>query len=238
MKYKVLVIDLDDTLLRDDLTISEITKKALLSAQERGVIVVITTGRPLYACMHIAKEICLDKYKGYILAFNGAKIYSITNNKVLQAITIPKEIIHELYKLSKKYGVYIHTYLDNKIITAENNKYTEIERNLTGMNVVEVNDFIKYVDRDVIKAILLQEPKYLQSVAGEIKKEISQNVNITFSKPFFLECMNSIVDKAFGLTELLKILHYSSNEVVAVGDSHNDISMIKIAGLGVAMGNS
>ena len=101
MKYTMLVLDLDDTLLKDDLTISTNTKRVLLSIQEKGVIVVIASGRPTYACIPIAKEIQLDKYGGFIIAFNGAEISSGDGSNILQSITIPKTTVHKLYEISK-----------------------------------------------------------------------------------------------------------------------------------------
>jgi HAD-superfamily hydrolase, subfamily IIB len=238
MKYTMLVLDLDDTLLKDDLTISTNTKRVLLSIQEKGVIVVIASGRPTYACIPIAKEIQLDKYGGFIIAFNGAEISSGDGSNILQSITIPKTTVHKLYEISKQYNVYMHTYLDNKIITPLNNPYTQIESTLTGFDIVETNNFLQYVSKEVVKVILLQDPNYLRAVFDNIKVAMSNSINMAFSKPFFLECMNDKADKAYGLNCLTQILQSSMENVIAVGDSYNDIPMIKQAGLGIAMENA
>ena len=121
------------------------TKRVLLSIQEKGVIVVIASGRPTYACIPIAKE---------------------------------------------------------------------------------------------IKVILLQDPDYLRAVFDNIRVAMSNSINMAFSKPFFLECMNDKADKAYGLNCLTQILQSSMENVIAVGDSYNDIPMIKQAGLGIAMENA
>ena len=223
MKYTMLVLDLDDTLLKDDLTISTNTKRVLLSIQEKGVIVVIASGRPTYACIPIAKEIQLDKYGGFIIAFNGAEISSGDGSNILQSITIPKTTVHKLYEISKQYNVYMHTYLDNKIITPLNNPYTQIESTLTGFDIVETNNFLQYVNKEVVKVILLQDPNYLRSVFDNIKVAMSNSINMAFSKPFFLECMNDKADKAYGLNCLTQILHSSMENVIAVGDGIVDI---------------
>ena len=214
MKYTMRVLDLYDTLLKDDLTISTNTKRVLLSIQEKGVIVVIASGRPTYACIPIAKEIQLDKYGGFIIAFNGAEISSGDGSNILQSITIPKTI------------------------TPLNNPYTQIESTLTGFDIVETNNFLQYVNKEVVKVILLQDPNYLRSVFDNIKVAMSNSINMAFSKPFFLECMNDKADKAYGLNCLTQILHSSMENVIAVGDSYNDIPMIKQAGLGIAMENA
>lgn len=74
MTYKMIVLDLDDTLLRDDHTISPRTKEALMTAQEQGVKVVLASGRPTFGMRNVAKELRLEEYGSFILSFNGAKI--------------------------------------------------------------------------------------------------------------------------------------------------------------------
>ena len=238
MSYKMLVLDLDDTLLRDDLTISSKTREAILAAQSYGATVVIATGRPTYACISIAKEIGLDKYGGFVISFNGAVITNVATGHVLREVNITKENVYALYQLSQELGSHILTYMNNKIITPKNNEYIEIEKKLTSMPIVEVEDFVSFIDRNVPKAILLQEPTYLKWVAEQIRPRIPSGLNMTFSKPFFLEFMNENVDKALSVSLLADYLGIDLSSVIAVGDGYNDISMIKCAGLGVAMGNS
>jgi len=237
MKYKMIVLDLDDTLLRDDLTISSYTRASILSAQMYGTKVVIATGRPTCACMSIAKEIGLEKYGGYIISFNGAVITEARTGKKLRQVSITKEKVHELYALSKQHNSYIQTYDDFNIITPENNEYTKIEQKLTGMNIEEVNDFVSRIDSDVIKVILLQEPSILKTISDKLKPIIPQDLNMTFSKPFFLEFTNKEVDKAVSVKYLANYLNIDMKSTIAIGDSYNDISMVKQAGLGVAMSN-
>lgn len=233
----MIVLDLDDTLLRNDLTISSNTRASILSAQTYGTKVVIATGRPTCACWSIAREIGLEKYGGYIISFNGAVITEAKTGKKLSQISITKEDVHELYKLSKRYNSYIQTYDDNNIITPKNNSYTKIEQKLTGMNIEEVKDFVSRINCDVIKVILLQEPSILKLISEKIKPHIPQSLNMTFSKPFFLEFINSKVDKAISVNYLANYLNINMKSVIAIGDSYNDISMVKQAGLGVAMAN-
>jgi len=237
MKYRMIVLDLDDTLLRDDLSISPYTRASILSAQMYGTKVVIATGRPTCACQSIAKEIGLEKYGGYIISYNGAVITEARTGRKLRQVTITKEEVHELYKLSKQNNAYIQTYDDYNIITPENNEYTKIEQKLTGMNIEEVKDFVSRINSDVIKVIVLQEPSLLKIISEKIKPFIPQGLNMTISKPFFLEFTNSKVDKAVSINYLANHLNIGMKSIIAIGDSYNDISMVKQAGLGVAMGN-
>ena len=81
MTYKMIVLDLDDTLLRDDHTISPRTKEALMTAQEQGVKVVLASGRPTFGMRNVAKELRLEEYGSFILSFNGAKIINCKTNE-------------------------------------------------------------------------------------------------------------------------------------------------------------
>ena len=117
MNYKMIVLDMDDTLLRDDHTISEHTKKALMAAQEMGVKVVLASGRPTYAMIDVAKELKLDDYGSYILSFNGAKIINADTKEELFSSTLSPETVHHLYDISQRENVGIQTYIGDSIIT-------------------------------------------------------------------------------------------------------------------------
>lgn len=234
----MLVLDLDDTLLRDDLTISRKTKKAIDEVQKCGVNVVIATGRPTFATIQIAKEIGLHKYGGYIISYNGAVITKASTGKVMRQINISKENVQLLYKLSNQENANIVTYDKESIITPCTCEYIEIEKKLTGMNVIETNSFMESIPNELIKVMLLQEPSKLKTVAQNIKERIPDDLHMTFSKPFFLEFMNHQVDKSKSIEYLTKVLNINMDSVVAVGDSFNDMTMIQQAGLGVAMGNA
>lgn len=101
MTYKMIVLDLDDTLLRDDHTISPRTKEALMTAQEQGVKVVLASGRPTFGMRNVAKELRLEEYGSFILSFNGAKIINCKTNEEIFSSTLSPEIVHNLFEISK-----------------------------------------------------------------------------------------------------------------------------------------
>ncbi|BDU51618.1 Cof-type HAD-IIB family hydrolase [Haliovirga abyssi] len=238
MKYKMLVMDMDDTLLRKDHTISERTKKAIKETQEKGVKVVLASGRPDFAMKDYAKELELDKYKSYILSFNGARIIDCHKDEIIFEQSLKKEVAHELYEISKKENMFIHTYLSDDIITEQNNEYTEIEANITGMKIKTITDFKKSIKGNVIKVLMLEDPTYLKKVSEKLHPKLSDKLNMTISKPYFLEFMDKGIDKGETLKKLANKLNINIDEIIAVGDSFNDSTMIKTAGLGVAMGNA
>lgn len=238
MTYKMIVLDLDDTLLRDDLTISPRTRQSLMEAQEAGVKVVLASGRPTSAMLAIAEELRLKDYGSFILSFNGAKITNCQTGEDWFSSTLPIETVHHLYEISRRENVWIHTYVGDTIVTEEGNPYTDIEGDLTKLEVKVVDSFTNAVTEPVVKVLMLQEPSILVKLEEKLQQEFAGSLSIMRSKPFFLEFMEAGITKGTSLNHLIQQLGISGDEVIAIGDSHNDLSMIEFAGLGVAMGNA
>ncbi|CRK80280.1 Cof-type HAD-IIB family hydrolase [Neobacillus massiliamazoniensis] len=238
MTYKMIVLDLDDTLLRDDLTISPRTKQSLMEAQEAGVKVVLASGRPTSAMLPIAEELHLKEYGSFILSFNGGKIINCQTGDEWFSSTLPKEIVHQLYEISRRENVWIHTYVGETIVTEEPNQYTDIEGELTKLQIKVVDSFVDAVRDPVVKVLMLKEPEILAKVEKKLQKEFAGSLSIMRSKPFFLEFTESGVTKGTSLNSLIQQLGIIRDEVIAIGDGNNDLSMIQFAGLGVAMGNA
>ncbi|WP_064092790.1 Cof-type HAD-IIB family hydrolase [Rossellomorea aquimaris] len=238
MSYKMIVLDLDDTLLRDDQTISDRTKDALLQAQEAGVKVVLASGRPTYGMRWVAKELKLDHYGSYILSFNGSKIIDCKTNEEKYSRTLSAETAHRLYDLSKREGVGILTYAEDAILVEEENEFATIESELTGLPVQVVSNFKEAVTKPVVKALMLKEAERLVDVEKKLQTELEGELSVMRSKPFFLEFTQLGVTKGASLDYLITPMGITSDEVIAIGDSYNDLAMIEYAGLGVAMGNA
>ncbi|MBO9130135.1 Cof-type HAD-IIB family hydrolase [Bacillus sp. 165] len=238
MTYKMIVLDLDDTLLRDDHTISPRTKQALMDAQRLGVKVVLASGRPTFAMHALAEELYLAEYGSFILSFNGAKIINCKTKEELFSSTLPPETVHRLYDISRQEGVWIHTYMDDVIVTETDNAFTKIESEITGLPIAEVNSFVQAVTESVVKVLMVEEPERLAQVEEKLQQELADEMNVIRSKPFFLEFTEAGVTKGTSLNLLIQTLGITREEVIAVGDSYNDLAMIEFAGLGVAMGNA
>nr|HPH64060.1 HAD-IIB family hydrolase [Paludibacteraceae bacterium] len=101
-----------------------------------------------------------------------------------------------------------------------------------------VDDFVETVTEPVTKCLMVGDGDYMAKVEKEMNDMFGDRLNVYRSEPFFLEIMPQHVDKAFSLSKLLEHLGLTKEEMVACGDGFNDLSMIKYAGLGVAMGNA
>lgn len=236
MKYKMLVVDMDDTLLTDDHKISIENREMLLKAQEMGVYVVLASGRPTSAMIDYAKELRCDENNSYIISYNGSTIVNLKDNSVLFENALTKEQIHELYDFSQENSTHIITYLDGKIISESRSEYIDVEKNITGLELDIVPSFKDRVTTSAVKCILLEEPSYLKKMEQKLK-EAMPDLSICMSKPIFLEAAPSGVHKGASLQILAERLNIHQSEIIAVGNAGNDLSMVQYAGLGVWVDN-
>ena len=234
MKYKMLVLDLDDTLLTDDHTISNENAAMLSKAQELGVFIILASGRPTPAMTAFAKELHLDN--SYMISYNGAVITDLKEDKVIFEQTLTQEQIHELYDYSLKSKTHIITYVNGKIVSETDSEYIEIEKNITGLEHNKVLSFKDEVQSSAVKCILLEEPSYLKEVEKDLKLAMP-HLSVSMSKPFFLEVAQNGIDKGASIKFLAEKLNILQSEIIAVGNAGNDLSMIEYAGLGVWVDN-
>jgi Cof subfamily protein (haloacid dehalogenase superfamily) len=238
MEYKMIVLDLDDTLLRDNHTISDRTKGALMEAQEKGVKVVLASGRPTFGMLPIADELALAQYGSFILSFNGGKIINYKSKEEMFSSTLSLPQVQKLYELSQREGVDIHTYVGDEIIAENENPYTTIESQLTKLPIKLVSDFVEGVKEEVVKVLMVGAPDKMKAVEAKLQVELADEFSVMRSKPYFLEFTEKGVTKGTSLNQLIQKLGIKREEVIAMGDSYNDQAMIEFAGLGVAMGNA
>ncbi|MDI5886346.1 MULTISPECIES: Cof-type HAD-IIB family hydrolase [Flavobacterium] len=234
MKYKMLVLDMDDTLLTDDHKISNENREMLFKAQELGVYVILASGRPTPAMTAYAKELQLDN--SYMISYNGAVITDLKEDKVIFEQTLTQEQIHELYDYSLKSNTHIITYVDGKIVSETDSEYIEIEKNITGLEHNKVVSFKDEVQSSAVKCILLEEPSYLKEVEKDLKA-VMPHLSVSMSKPFFLEVAQNGIDKGASIKFLAEKLNILQSEIIAVGNAGNDLTMIEYAGLGIWVDN-
>ncbi len=234
--YKMLVLDLDDTLLRDDYSISDRNKKLLFEAQNLGVKVVLASGRPTPAMLQFSEQLRLDHYDSFMISFNGAVVTSMKNNEILFETSLTKKEVHSLYDFSVDNNVHIITYSNKGVISETESEYIDVEIKLTGMHHHKVPSFKSEILGNAVKCIMLEHPDYLKQVETKLKAERT-DLSVSRSKPFFLEVMPHGIDKAASIDFLAKKLGIEQHEVIAVGNAGNDLSMIQYAGLGIWVDN-
>lgn len=240
MDYKLLVLDLDGTLTNSKKEITPPTLEALIDIQEKGVKVVLASGRPVYGILPLAEKLHLADYGSYILGFNGGRIIDCKTKEAVYNQTLPGNLIMTLFHIVNKYpGLDILTYTDNSILSGiKPNKYTELESRINHMPVIEMVDFTINAPETPNKFLVTGEPEIIARCKDELKNYYHTQLSIYCSDPFFLEIMPKNIDKGNSLIRLLESTGISAEEMICCGDGYNDITMIELAGLGVAMENA
>lgn len=239
MSYKMIVLDLDGTLTNSKKEITAHTKATLQKAQEQGVKVVLASGRPINGVLPIAKELELEKYGSYVLAFNGGQIVNCKTGEMIFQRTLPAEMIPQLIQFARENKVDFLTYKSEKILTNNpNSPYGKIESSINKMPLIYVENPIETITFPIPKMLMLGEGEYMAKVEPKIQEKTHGLLSIFRSEPFFLEIMPKGIDKAASLERLLEHTGIAREEMIACGDGFNDLSMIRFAGLGVAMENA
>lgn len=239
MSYKIIALDLDGTLTNSEKIITEKTKQALMDCQEKGVKVVLASGRPTAGIVKLAKELELDRFGGFVLAFNGARIIDFKTREVIYNEILPANRISEIYESALALDVGIVTYTEDEIILGNGvDEYNELEAKVNGIPAREVDDFSEFFNFPLNKCLFTGEPEKIARGERVLKKRFREYLNIYRSEPYFLEIMPPDVDKAYSLGKLLEYLGLKKEQMICCGDGYNDLSMIKMAGLGVAMENA
>ena len=240
MKYKLLVLDVDGTLLNDAKEISKRTLAALLKVQQMGVRIVLASGRPTYGLMPLAKSLELGNYGGYILSYNGCQIINAQNGEILFERRINPEMLPYLEKKARKNNFALFTYHDDTIITdTPENEHIQNEARLNNLKVIKEEEFSVAIDFAPCKCMLVSDDEEaLVSLEGHWKRRLNGALDVFRSEPYFLEVVPCAIDKANTLGALLEELDVKREEVIAIGDGVCDVTMIQLAGLGVAMGHS
>lgn len=240
MKYKLLVLDVDGTLLNDAKEITKRTLSALLKIQQMGVRVVLASGRPSYGLMKVAKTLELGNYGGFILSYNGCQIINAQNGEILFERRINPEMLPYLEKKARKNGFALFTYHDNLILTNNSDdEHVLDEAELNDLVVIEEEEFSTAIDFAPCKCMLVSDDEAaLVALEEHWKKRLSGVLDVFRSEPFFLEVVPCSVDKANTLGALLEHLGVKREEVMAIGDGTCDVAMLQLAGMGVAMGQA
>ena len=239
MKYKMLVLDLDGTLTNNYKEITPRTKEALMQAQAKGVRVVLASGRPTYGITPIANELMLTNYGGFILAFNGGKIIDYSTRETVFEQTIDQPEVEALHNASQKADLAILTYQEHGIVTTQKeNNYVEHEAFINKLPVTQYDNFVEDLQYPINKCLIVGDPTPLHELELQLSKDLFGQVEVYRSAGFFLECVPPGVDKAKSLERLLAMVNIDKDDVIAVGDGFNDLSMIEYAGLGIAMDNA
>ena len=260
--YKLFAIDLDGTLLNSYGEVSNENKQAIKRAINKGVEIVLSSGRIGNSVESIANELGANNY---YISGNGSMLYNMKEEKIEYENFISKEKMLKLIKICDENSIYYSIYTENMVITKslkynvvfynyENSKKAFDKR--TNINIVqnvyeyvenlEDNKFLKITicdDSEIIFSRIIEKFKKINNIdvldvshmSRKIIKDGTEEVPIEY---YYTEITNKNVDKWTAIEYLIEKINIKKEEVIAIGDNINDKLMIKNAGVGVAMGQS
>ncbi len=236
---KAIVLDIDGTLTNSKKEISTATKQAIRGLLEKGHKVILASGRPTPGMRRYEEELELEKYGGYLLSYNGARIVECRTGEIVYQRVLPAAILPGLYGFAKRNGCGLVTYLGGEVISAfPSDQYVDLESRINGMPVRTVTNFTEFVDFEVNKCLMTAEPEKAEQLERQLQEKYEGSISVYRSEPFFIEVMPKDVNKATSLERVLPAIGVRRENTVCCGDGYNDIPMLRFAGVGVAMGNA
>jgi hypothetical protein len=235
---RILALDMDDTLLRSDLSISHRTRHAIKQTEELGVTVVLASGRIPEAMEQSSRLLGLHQRPGYLISNNGALIEESNSGNIVHEARIQCDTALTICDMADAEGFALQLYQDDIMYLSKHNEYSNFDHRITGIRQVVVQNFRDMVKDGCYKLIIPGDPAILSHVETIIRNFMGKNITLFTSRPYFLEIMAKDTDKGSALAKVAEIMNVKADEVLAMGDSMNDEAMILWAGVGVAMANA
>ena len=237
--FRAIALDLDGTLTNHDKVVTPRTRQALLQAESKGAIIILASGRPTYGIVPVAECLELEKRGGYILSYNGGNIVNAKTGEKLFSQFLPDAVIPILYKYAKEKNHALLGYAGNEIITEmPDDQYVKEESRINKMNIRKVDNLLDALEPHPTKLLMTGDPTDMIKAEEELVEILGEKMDIFRSAPFFLELVPKGIDKAQSLLRLLSKINLTPADLMAFGDGYNDLSMLKLAGVGVAMANA
>lgn len=237
--YRAIALDLDGTLTNNKKEVTPLTRETLIKAQERGANIILASGRPTYGIAPVADTLELDKRGGYILSYNGGNIVDWKTKATLYSTHLPDNAIPLIIEYAHKNKFALLGYSGKDIITeSPDDKYVHEESRINKMQIRKVDNLLCQLDPHPTKLLMTGEPYNMQQAEQDMKNILGDKMDAYRSAPFFLELVPKGIDKARSLLRLLAMLNLTPHDMIAFGDGYNDLSMLRLAGMGVAMENA
>ena len=239
LDVKLIALDLDDTLLNDERQITDGTVSALRECAERGIYVVLCSGRAEDAILPFVRrlEIAGKEAGKYIIAINGCSIFDMHKRQQIFCRKVEPEILLRTNEIAESWGLRSEVYTQDTIYYREETKWTKLDVDLCGLKGAAVENYDEFLKQGFTKMLVPGEPEELQKLQKILREEFGERAVIFTSKPYFLEILPPNCGKGEAVEWLSGELGFGVEKTMGFGDSMNDESLIRMAGYGVAMCN-
>ncbi len=239
MKTKILFTDLDGTLLNTQKEVSKRNREAMEQMKQEGHRLVLTTGRSVSSAKMIAEKLGLLTRGNYIISYNGGTIFEAESNQIILQRSVPLPSVFSLFQAAREAGMYIQTYQEEKVLSERNSPYLEKYLQFTKMKSQICERIEQILTTPPPKMIVIDEDlDRLRAFGEKMKERYVKELDLVYSEPEYQEYCPIGVSKGNAVKLMCDYLQIPIEQSVAVGDGYNDISMLKEAGVGVAMCNA
>jgi Cof subfamily protein (haloacid dehalogenase superfamily) len=233
--FRLVVADIDGTLLTRAREITPGVLAAVRAAQANGVRVCLATGRIWLSARQYFERLGADPPA---ILYNGGLVYDFRTGSVLRRTHLDYEHARAVLEILREVPeVQPHLYAGDRVYTGRVNALTDRYRRKDSVQVEEVGDLVAFLPRDPMKILIIGARPDLERAVARIRT-IPMPINTVFSEETYLEILPVGSSKGVALEFVAAYLAIPLSEAVAVGDNLNDLEMLRAAGLGVAMGNA
>jgi len=233
--YRLIAIDIDDTLMDSQGRITPATRAALAEAAARGIIITLATGRMFASARNVAADLGLVVP---LITYQGSLVKHASSGDVLYERTVPPDAAQAVYDHCRQHGLHLQAYVDDRLIVPEDNAKVRAYSANSAVPFEVAADFAAVIRRPQTKLLIIDEPDVLDGLLVHFRRLFGGTVQITKSKPHYLEFTHPEGTKGHALRFLAAHFGIPAEETMAFGDSWNDRDMLEAAGFAVAMGNA
>ena len=235
MTIKLIASDMDDTLLNNNREISPRNEAAIKKAIEAGIIFTLASGRMYCSMQPYAQKLGLDVP---LISYNGALVKGALSGKVYVNSPLKLQTALDLLDYVKQNGHYVQVYIGDKLYVKEENEYSRMYAKISGIQAIAVGEEIYHIKEAPNKLLLMTTEGTFEATWKDIEEKFKGCIDATSSKDNYLELMEPGVNKWQAVSRLAESFGIKAEEIMCIGDSNNDLSMIKNAGIGVAVANA
>ena len=247
--FRMLVTDIDDTLLAHDGSLPAVNHEALERLHRSGIVIVFASGRADSSIQSVASRILPPEDDEYYISFNGARVVTAASREIVTKHYVGPDAIRDVIRYTREHHLHIQGYVGDQFLFekgrgaesqfgSDYRAAADAYAKATGQQYAMADDLVESLPDGSPKLLIIADHEVLVAHRDRINELSEGRIRAMFSKPRYLEIVAAGVSKGHALAELAARLGIGINETLAIGDGDNDAEMLEAAGTGVAVANA